>query len=438
MEDIYHITPDVLGSGFYRPPSPYNGGTESYCNSYASSEYSAHNDYSIPVPPPGGRSDLGQDGFVEGIPPYEHAPSSQVLPWAPQDLGANDNIYDSFGIVPPSTPFTRTAFSYHGYPTSRSLEETLTHAGGRASLGLTEAGSSESNGAHESTICWPDSGHSRCDNGYALSPLNDQVPMTRQDELQSPWNPMAVTSISPLGMIPGTIAPSDSLMDAFVPMNSDGLNPSRVDDTQGTFVQTPQEVSFRRSSSPDIKVEHDSDERPRQVGSRMETRMYVRSTGAKGVKKEQGIRGTKKKAQPKFKKHYVRARGCDQVLEVKMEQGIYTDKATGLAYREGGVQSQYACEKCGKRFKRPEHRKRHLRTHKPTIVARCDICNRGFNRNDNCISHYETHIRKPGKNDGKNDKISLGWAGVMIRDRKIFEKLYQKYGHLEEEMDLSP
>ncbi|KAF2743951.1 hypothetical protein M011DRAFT_374599, partial [Sporormia fimetaria CBS 119925] len=49
---------------------------------------------------------------------------------------------------------------------------------------------------------------------------------------------------------------------------------------------------------------------------------------------------------------------------------------------------------CAKRFKRPEHCKRHMKTHeKRPPVGHCEVakCWKPFDRHDNCIAHYKTH-----------------------------------------------
>lgn len=451
MEEFYNIAPEVLASGFLTPP-PYEGRRDScvsaqssYCHSYASSEYSAQADYSAAVPPPSRPSELGRDGY-ENINPYQQGSSHQALPWTShQEIGNNDNVYDSFGMVPPANVFTRTAFSYNGYPNTRMFDETLgPQIGDREKLELANSGP----GDNESMICWPDTIHNRAHNGFAASHLNGQVPMSRPDEFQSSWNPMAASSAGPMTTISDTIVPSDSLMVDTQPMDSSEIDSRRIEDAY-PILRTPQEVSFRRSSSPMVKFEQlgsspvinaaqPGEERPRRVG----TRIIVRSTGAKGVKKESGKEagpsGSKKKMQTsRFKKHFVRAQRCDQALEVRMEQGLVRDYTIGRVVREEGSRSKFPCNICGKRFQRPEHRKRHIRTHNPSVVATCTICGKEFGRNDNCRMHYDTHIKKPGRKECKNEKMSLSEARLRIKDEKIWERLWLKYGHLEEDSDIT-
>ncbi|KAF2492423.1 hypothetical protein BU16DRAFT_428646, partial [Lophium mytilinum] len=56
-------------------------------------------------------------------------------------------------------------------------------------------------------------------------------------------------------------------------------------------------------------------------------------------------------------------------------------------------QKQNFCEHagCDKKFARPEHLKRHEQTHANEKLYCCVVCEKPFNRNDNCLAHYLTH-----------------------------------------------
>ncbi|KAF2010881.1 hypothetical protein BU24DRAFT_355592 [Aaosphaeria arxii CBS 175.79] len=95
-------------------------------------------------------------------------------------------------------------------------------------------------------------------------------------------------------------------------------------------------------------------------------------------------------------------------------------------YRSDGIP-------CRRRFKRPEHLKRHAETHSGKLNHHCKICFKGFGRNDNCQAHYDTHIRRPGKKDGRNRKMSLREVEEIVAgDVKLIEKLRSKHGCGEE------
>ncbi|KAH8622694.1 MSN2-like protein [Alternaria alternata] len=62
---------------------------------------------------------------------------------------------------------------------------------------------------------------------------------------------------------------------------------------------------------------------------------------------------------------------------------------------------------CPKRFVRPEHLRRHVRTvHSAVRDHGCKVCPRHFSRGDNLRDHYWTHLQRGGRK-GKNDKMSL-------------------------------
>ena len=66
-------------------------------------------------------------------------------------------------------------------------------------------------------------------------------------------------------------------------------------------------------------------------------------------------------------------------------------------------QSKFPClwdDKCGRRFKRKEHLKRHERTHLGFDDFQCIFCEKSFNRNDNLKQHVVLHTQ-PKKKAGR-------------------------------------
>ncbi|CAA9960910.1 hypothetical protein PTMSG1_04294 [Pyrenophora teres f. maculata] len=82
---------------------------------------------------------------------------------------------------------------------------------------------------------------------------------------------------------------------------------------------------------------------------------------------------------------------------------------------------------CGRQFRRPEHQKRHKKTHWSVKDFHCLICGTEFNRNDNCWAHGWTHVREPGKGNGRNKKYSLRQVISVLADPKHIEMLLKKW-----------
>ncbi|OCL12872.1 hypothetical protein AOQ84DRAFT_284242 [Glonium stellatum] len=62
---------------------------------------------------------------------------------------------------------------------------------------------------------------------------------------------------------------------------------------------------------------------------------------------------------------------------------------------------------CDKKFQRPEHLKRHKDTHSGVQNFHCVMCTKDFQRNDNCLEHYWTHVQVPHHKPKRNPRWPL-------------------------------
>ncbi|OAL07186.1 hypothetical protein IQ06DRAFT_8433 [Phaeosphaeriaceae sp. SRC1lsM3a] len=87
----------------------------------------------------------------------------------------------------------------------------------------------------------------------------------------------------------------------------------------------------------------------------------------------------------------------------------------------------YKCH-CDRRFVRPEHFRRHLRTvHGDQRDYHCKVCRRAFSRSDNLKDHYWTHVKRGGRR-GKNKKYSIEELRAILgsKEKALIRKLKAK------------
>lgn len=83
---------------------------------------------------------------------------------------------------------------------------------------------------------------------------------------------------------------------------------------------------------------------------------------------------------------------------------------------------------CPKRFVRPEHLRRHIRTvHGNERCHICKVCPRLFSRGDNLRDHYWTHVNRGGR-AGKNIKMSLTELKAILgpKEKLLVKRLKMK------------
>jgi hypothetical protein len=376
--------------------------------------------------------------------PYEMGMDLQAQPMhglpmaTPQkQLAPVENLYDSFFVVQPPTVSSASFHQHIVLPTSGGFDIPLRPHVSDHGIDVANM-SAESQWECLTNTAWPDANH----HGYPyVDRLAQRFPQQEDntmEDVRSMWDPSTSASFGQTPPVPsGTIIPSDAMLDDdFVQVHADGFaSANGIGSADSSFPQQPQEVSFKREESIDIKEEEMYEE------ARVQRRMCVRSTGAKSVKRERRLStASKKKARSEKYKNFVRTMDNGERLFVTreaIEEGVGVDikqDENGRWIRVGGkLKEPHTCPRfvggrtCGKVFKRPEHLKRHVRTHDKLVDAICDVCLKKFGRNDNCIAHYETHIRKPGKKAGRNTKYTLREVLDHIHDKKTAEKLRQKF-----------
>ena len=206
-------------------------------------------------------------------------------------------------------------------------------------------------------------------------------------------------------------------------MHDPFMNTSSMEEVAASFPQTPQEVCFKReeSFSEDVDVKYE------EVDEGLTRSIHVSPTGGKTVKRERRKRRVPKKRS--------KSAGHDNSWETgigikfHLHEGVVRDEKGRLQKGYCAPTKKFACsfQGCTKKFKRPEHRRRHEDSHSGKNVYHCslptEICKKSFNRFDNCMAHHFTHIRKPGKEGGRNDKFTLEEVLSFVTNPKTAEKL---------------
>lgn len=198
---------------------------------------------------------------------------------------------------------------------------------------------------------------------------------------------------------------------------------SGYDDTDVPFALSAPHVMVKRED-PGIS----EDER------RIKRSIRVSSTGGKTIKMEQDVPRQKKKTK-NSKDHIQTWERSGIHIELKNLNNVEHIPGTKRCRRVGGSTSQtksickYKVDNhaCGRVFRRQEHLIRHVKTHSGRKDHGCAICGTRFNRNDNCWEHYWTHVRRPGKKEGRNAKMSLCRVLTFITHQKHTDKLLNKW-----------
>jgi hypothetical protein len=244
--------------------------------------------------------------------------------------------------------------------------------------------------------------------------VDPRVPM------QTFWNAQMQSSAS---MGAPTIAPSDAMAGEEEYSSSPFMDTDVFDNAAMAMSPSPQGVFGKLDPTVRVKQELDSsedEERPTRS-------IHVSPTGGKTVKKER--RSLAKRKSLKSKSQLMIRRSLDGRIDV---DGYEVDPKTGKRVPIDGstVEWKYCdWEDCKSRFKRPEHLKRHQRIHLglKEHVCRVPGCPKVFDRRDNYWQHGTTHIRVPGKKDGRNPRLPFTKMIKYADDSKHIEFLEKSY-----------
>ncbi|KAF1998401.1 hypothetical protein P154DRAFT_524090 [Amniculicola lignicola CBS 123094] len=434
-----------VSQGYLTPPPPFEGRRDSvtsahsfgssYCQSFTS-DPSIPGDFSVPVTPTCGSSPALLDGSFVDVMQYDlqmdlrnQAPihGLQLDDFDIKPGTDGDIVYQHWAMVqPPFVPTSKTP-SYH------CQDSLLPHSAIHPVL--------------QSRV-----GQLSCPEEILVYSAGVDEPRENGNRtLQAfDFNGFNYWAQQPQPAASSTLMPSDVMLnvemaDDYKRMQTESYRPlNAFDNRSSPIAHSPQEIPFKGEPSNSFKQEQ-CDSSMNYVPaacSRLQRRMGVSPTGGKTVKRSTRMQsGIQSKKKPKVSKDKGFELMPHNQIYLKVGEGVEVDHARGIyrALRRGSIGEAFPCtirfpdgSMCPRRFKRPEHRKRHENTHSGLRDFPCTMpeCIKMFNRNDNCQEHYWTHVAKPGKKPGRNPKFSLGemlsTKGWVV-DPKLREKLRQKW-----------
>ncbi|KAF2874160.1 hypothetical protein BDV95DRAFT_604359 [Massariosphaeria phaeospora] len=439
-KDLYQASPALGPSpGFLTPATPYefDGRRDSIVSAQSSMSMGSFSSYasdgSIPVTPTGVRSPLANNGFSDsvhydmnfhvhghGLPLDTHA----------KEPSTADSIYGGWTMISEPNPAEaqpipfrlQDGFSATG-PFTSNFQPQIVQTDFDGSIAGAES-------------LW--STHASFGDGsrHLVNPFIERTSMS--EDMRTFWaNDIQSSEQAPAQ----TMTPSDVMLgvhDDYAAMQPDAFESAHAFDVvTPSFPQSPVGISLSRKACVSVKRKHNSDD----CDGRLKRLIYESPTGGKSVKQERrpGKKSNrKKKGETPEPADVVLLNGC--VVELKYTD-CERDELTGKVMSTTPRPQPHLCEvrlpggrKCGRAFKRPEHKKRHEITHLGITPFSCEICLRPFGRNDNCQEHYWTHVQKPGSKAGRNEKYSLAEVEERIMHRvkgpKLIEKLRFKWSKL--------
>ena len=250
---------------------------------------------------------------------------------------------------------------------------------------------------------------------------------------QSFWQPQIPSTHAMVGQ---TIAPADALVGdedyGFVEDNdsSSFMETEAFDNAPMPFAASPHDNAPMTLPPSPQEVQVKQELEASEAEEKFTRSIHVSPKGGKTVKKErQRLNGISKRRSSKSKSQLVFRRSHDGRIDV---EGYELNPVTGKREPIDGptVEWKY-CDwvGCNSRFKRPEHLKRHQRIHLGVKEHECRVegCPKVFDRRDNYWQHGTTHIRIPGKKDGRNPRLAFSEMIKYADDAKHIEFLEKAY-----------
>lgn len=250
---------------------------------------------------------------------------------------------------------------------------------------------------------------------------------------QSFWQPQVPSSHA---MVAQTIAPADALVGdeqyAYVDDNesSSFMETEAFDNAPMSFAASPNDNAPMTLPPSPQEVQVKQELEGSEAEEKFTRSIHVSPKGGKTVKKErQRLNGVSKRRSSKSKSQLVFRRSHDGRIDV---EGYELNPVTGKREPIDGptVEWKYCdWDNCTSRFKRPEHLKRHQRIHLGVKEHECRVegCPKVFDRRDNYWQHGTTHIRIPGKKDGRNPRLPFSEMIKYADDAKHIEFLEKAY-----------
>ncbi|KAJ4288634.1 hypothetical protein N0V90_011871 [Kalmusia sp. IMI 367209] len=430
----FQVSPNVLPtSGFLTPSSPYNLETrrDSIASSHTSMSFgSCVSEYSQPVTPTWGQSPMPSRGFP-GVITYDLGPEIQNqsfhgLPMTqePKAFATNENMYNPWMLGAHNTEMCPPISTHASHVLPHTEDLFQTYPTDSVDLDVPLIPSVNPSWASTSAVVHSDVNQQWSTHGFS--------PTITEGEVQTFW---ADQFHSGQGAHEMTIVPAIA-----------GMGNDYVRDASNSFTEadsfedlgpsSPQEVSFKKETSPP-SVKHElvaEEEDDADDDVRLTRSIYVSPTGGKSVVKKErkmysGVAKARKNRNAKAEPgEPVNLKGMKATLK---HDGVVCEWDQGAARvkfrRTRDGQPRQQCSLCPRQFRRMEHLARHEKTHNGEKPYGCPMCKRFFNRNDNCVAHLITHVRKPNKKAGRNQKMPLEEVQDYFPDQKMKDKIRHMY-----------